>query len=298
MKDFKTLENLAKNIPLRNIVVANPVDIATLKALYDANKVFPLKSILVGEKNEIETILKDNNIKLNNYEIIYCNNLDEIAKKAVSLVRNNKADILMKGLIDTKVILKAVVNREEGIRTDKLISHISVFSYKTYHKLLFASDCAMIISPTYEQKIKIIENLLDLTKKLNIDYPKIGVISAVEKVNPNMLSSIEAEQLKEHFKDNEGFIVDGPFALDNVVSEESKEIKDIKSVVAANADGLLFPDIDAGNVFYKTSVYLAGATVAGVVLGAKAPIVLTSRADSYITKYYSILLAGVYSYDK
>lgn len=297
MKDFKQLEKQAKNIPLRKIAIANPVDIATLKALSDASKVFPLKSFLIGSKSEINALLKENDITLTDYEIINLTELDEIAKKAVSLVRNNEADILMKGLIDTKVILRAVVNREEGIRTGKLISHVSVFSYNTYHKLLFASDCAMIIEPTFEQKISIIENLTDLTKKLNIENTKVGVISAVEKVNPNMLSSVEANDLKEHFKDSVDFIVDGPFAVDNVVSKEAKEVKGLTSTVAADADALIFPDIDAGNVFYKTSVYLANAIVAGIVLGAKAPIVLTSRADSYLTKYYSILLAGVYSYE-
>lgn len=297
MKDFKQLEKLAKDIPLRKIAVANPADIATLKALSDASKVFPLKSILIGKESEIEGLLKENEISLSNYEIINLTEIEEIAQKAVSLVRNNEADILMKGLIDTNSILRAVVNRDTGIRTGKLISHISVFSYETYHKLLLASDCAMIINPTFEQKVSIIDNVIDLANKLNIQYPKVGVISAVEKVNPHMQSSVEANNLKEHFAGNEDFIVDGPFAVDNVISKEAKELKSIKSVVAANADALIFPNIDAGNVFYKTSVYLANATVAGIVLGAKSPIVLTSRADSYLTKYYSILLAGVYSYE-
>lgn len=296
MRNFDDLVKLSKSLPPKKIVVANPVEKTTLEALTKASNLFSLTSILIGSKLKIEQILKENKINLKNYQIIDIEDLEEIAKTAVKIVKNKEADILMKGLIDTKVILKAVVNREEGIRTDKLLSHVTVFSFPSYHKLLFASDCAMIIEPTLEQKIAITNNLLDLFKKLKIKEPKIGIISAVEKVNPKMLSSVHAEQLKDYYqKKNNPFLVDGPFAIDNVVSKDSAKIKNIKSPVAGDADGLIFPDIDAGNVFYKTSVYLAEALAAGLILGAKVPIVLTSRADSLKTKYYSILLAGVYS---
>lgn len=298
MKNFEDLISLSKKIPLRKIVVANPTETATLEALVKASNVFNLKSILVGPKTIIEALIKENKIKLNNFEIIDLTDLEEIAKTSVLLIKNKEADILMKGLIDTKVILKAVVDRENGIRTDKLLSHVTVFSLKNYHKLLFASDCAMNIEPTLNQKQDIIENLLKLMERLEISYPKIAVISAVEKVNPKMRSSVEADNLKNHFKEIKGnFIVDGPFAVDNVISKESALIKGINSPAAGDADGLIFPNIDAGNVFYKTVMYLAEAEAAGLILGAKAPIVLTSRADSFQTKYLSILLAGVYSYE-
>lgn len=299
MTKFQDLIKFSKSLPLRRIAVANPVDKSTLTALSKASETFPLESFLIGPKTEIEAVMKENKIKLNNYKIIDIINDEEIAKKAVSLIKAKEADILMKGLIDTRVILRAVVNREEGIRTNKLLSHISVFSFPNYHKLLLASDCAMIISPTYEQKISIIENLLVLLKKLKINYPKIGLISAVEKVNPQILSSVEANDLKLYYekRNSNDFLVDGPFAIDNVISTEAAKIKNINSLVAGDADAIVFPNIDSGNVFYKTSVYLSNASVAGLVLGAMAPIVLTSRADSLQTKYYSILLAGVYSYE-
>lgn len=296
MKDFQSLKQKAKQLPLRKIAVANPLDKATLEALKMANETFPLKSFLIGNKDEIEAFIAENNIELLNYEIFNIKEENEIAAKAVSLIKNKEADILMKGLISTNEILKAVVNRETGIRTNKLLSHVAVFSYPNYHKLLFVSDCAMIIEPTFEQKVNIVENIVSLMKKLDFKQPKIAAISAVEKVNPKMKSSVEAHNLQEHFKTLE-FLVEGPFAVDNIVSLKSRQLKGINSLVANDADALVFPNIDAGNAFYKTSVYLANATVAGVVLGALSPIVLTSRADDLSTKYYSILLAGVYSYD-
>lgn len=297
MKNFNDLVLLTKDLPKRKIVVANPTENTTLEALLKASKVLSLEIILVGPKTIIEKTLNDYNITLKNYKIIDIEDLELIAKTSVNIIKNKEADILMKGLIDTKTILKAVVNKQEGIRTDKLLTHVAVFSFENYHKLLFASDCAMVIEPTFDQKIAIINNMLNLLEKLKIKEPKIGVISAVEKVNPNINSSVEAAKLKEYYSSINGdFIVDGPFAVDNVISKLSAKIKNINSVVAANADGLIFPNIDAGNVFYKTSIYLANAVAAGLILGAKAPIVLTSRADSLLTKYYSILLAGVYSY--
>lgn len=296
MKNFDDLVKLSKSLPPKKIVVANPIEKRTLEALVKASNVFSLTSILIGPKPKIEKSLMDNKINLKNYQIIDIDDLEEIAKTAVKIIKNKEADILMKGLIDTKIILKAVVNKEEGIRTDRLLSHVTIFSFPIYHKLLFASDCAMIIEPTLEQKIAITNNLLDLLKKLQIKQPKIGIISAVEKVNPKILSSVHAEQIKDYYKEkNNIFLVDGPFAIDNVISKDSAEIKKIDSLVAGDADGLIFPDIDAGNVFYKTAVYLANAEAAGLILGAEAPIVLTSRADSLSTKYFSILLAGVYS---
>lgn len=294
MKDFNDLIELSKTLKETTIVAANPADKASLEALEKASKTFPLKSILVGSKTKIEAILKECDISLLNYEIIDLEDLEEIAKKAVQIVDSGTANILMKGLIDTRTILKEVVNKETGIRTGKLLSHVTALEYPNHHKLLLASDCAMVTSPTYNQKIAIIDNLLELAFKLKIAKPKVAIISAVEKVNPKIESSVEASALKDYYSASQGFIVDGPFAVDNVVSLDAAEIKGIASPVAGDADALIFPNIDAGNVFYKTSVYLANATAAGIILGAKVPIVLTSRADGLLTKFYSILLAGVY----
>jgi phosphate butyryltransferase len=198
----------------------------------------------------------------------------------------------MKGLIDTKVLLKGVVNSDYGIKDAKLLSHVGIVSYPTHDKVLFATDGAMNISPDVSQKIMIIEAAVKLAKSLGYDKPKVGLVSAVEKVNPKILSTVEAKEIVDYYQDKKiDFYIDGPFAVDNLVSMESVKQKNITSIVGGDADILVFPNLDAGNIFYKTSVFLANGKSAGIVLGAKVPIVLTSRADSAEAKLNSILLA-------
>ena len=215
-------------------------------------------------------------------------------KIAMDLVNQGEVDIVMKGLIDTKILLKGVVNKEYGIVNSSLLSHVGIVEYPTLDRVLFATDGAMNIEPTWEQKILIIEAAVSLAKSLGYSLPKVGIVSAVEKVNPKIASTVDAEKIVKYYKDKDiDFLIDGPFAVDNLVSMESVKTKGINSKVAGVCDILLFPNLDGGNIFYKTSVFLANGKSAGLVMGAKVPIVLTSRADTSEAKLNSIFLAVV-----
>lgn len=203
----------------------------------------------------------------------------------------------MKGLIDTSIIMKQVLDKEIGLRTGSIISHMAVFDVDTYHKLLFVTDAAMNISPDLNQKKDILINAVDLAHSMGIDKPKVAVIAAKEKVSTKMEATVHAEELANMNRNGEikGCIVDGPLALDNAISKKAAETKGIESEVAGDADILLMPYIEAGNVLYKSLTYFANSKNAGIILGAKAPIVLTSRADSEETKLYSIVLSVILS---
>lgn len=297
MKQISDLIKFKDKIKDKKIVVVNAADETILKTLEKANELTGIKSILIGDEVKINEIIKKENIKLEDVLIIDSKDDTSSSEIAVSLIKDNKANLLMKGLVDTKEILRAVVNKEKGIRKSKLLSHVTMMSFSHINKVFFLTDCAMNIEPTIEQKINIIDNALSLTKKLDIKNPKVAIISAVEKLNPNIKSSVDALELLSYYKgiNNKDFLIDGPFAVDNLFSKEAAKIKGINSEVANDPDILLFPNIDSGNVFYKTAIYLANAKTAGIIIGAKAPIVLTSRADSLESKLYSIFLAGVYS---
>ena len=199
----------------------------------------------------------------------------------------------MKGLVDTSIIMKQVLDKEIGLRTGKVISHVAVFNVDTYHKVFMVTDAAMNIAPDLNQKKEIIENAVVLAKALEIEKPKVAIIAAKEKVSPKMEATVHAKELAEMNQRGEilDCIVDGPFALDNAVSKESARVKGIESEVAGDADILLVPDIDAGNVLYKSLTFLGNAKSAGLIIGTKSPIVLTSRADNDEAKLNSIALA-------
>jgi phosphate butyryltransferase len=207
-------------------------------------------------------------------------------------VSSGKAHMVMKGLVDTGIILKAVLNKETGLRTGSVLSHVAIFDVVNYPRLLLVTDAAMNIAPTLEQKKQIIENSLHVANGLDIDEPKVGVICAKEKVNPKMPATVDAGELVKMNENGEltGCIVGGPFALDNAVSEEAAKLKGISHPVAGKADILMCPNIESGNILYKTLGFLANAKSAGVIVGAKAPIILTSRADSEEAKLNSIAL--------
>lgn len=289
MRDFKELLDLAKTRGPKTISVAVAEDEDVLEAIKLAMENNIVTPILVGNKKEILRISREVALNIENLEII--NEVDDkkAAIKAVELVDRGKADILMKGLVSTSTIMKAVLDKDKGLRTNKLISHAAVFEVDTYHKVFLLSDAAMIIAPDLEEKRSIIENTIELAKSLDISKPKVGVLAANEKVSEKMEATVHAEKLKN--MNTDGYIVDGPFALDNAISKESADIKGIKSEVAGDVDILLAPNIETGNVLYKALSFLANAKTAGIILGAKAPIVLTSRADNEETKLNSIALA-------
>jgi len=293
IKSFDDVLNLAKERGPRTISVAVAQDKEVLLAIKEANSKEIANAILVGDSEEIKKIAEDIKLDIAKFEIIDIKDIAEASRKAVELVSSGKADIVMKGLVDTSIILKAVLDEEIGLRTGKVLSHVAVFDIDTYHKLLFVTDAAMNIAPNLNQKKEIVENAVYVAHSLDIDSPKVAVVAAKEKVNPKMEATVDADKMQEMNKNGEitGCIVGGPFALDNAISKEAAEHKGINHPVAGDADIILTPNIESGNVLYKALAFLGHSKNAGVIVGAKAPIVLTSRADNDEAKLNSIALA-------
>lgn len=283
----------AKERGPKTIAVAVAQDLEVLLAVNEAKKLGIADAILVGDQEKIQEIATQHNIDITSHEIIDKKDIVEASRKAVELVSTGKAHVVMKGLVDTSVILKAVLDAEIGLRTGNVLSHAAVFDVPGYDRLIFVTDAAMNIAPDLATKKQIIENTVQVAHALDLDTPKVAVVCAKEKVNPKMPSTVDAEKLEEMNKNGEikGCIVGGPFALDNAVSPKAAVHKGIDHPVAGKADILLVSNIDAGNVLYKSMVFFADTKNAGVIVGAKAPVVLTSRADSDETKLYSIALA-------
>ena len=292
IKNFNDLLALAAERGPKTISVAVAQDKDVLLAIKAANDKKIANAILVGDKSKIEEIAGDIDLDLNKFEIEDYSDITEASRRAVELVSSGKAHIVMKGLVDTSIILKAVLDKEIGLRNNKVLSHVALFDTECYDKLLFVTDAAMNIAPTLEQKKEIIENAVFVAQSVDIDEPKVAVVGAKEKVNPKMPATVDAKELEEMNKRGEitGCIVGGPFALDNAVSKEAAKHKGIDHPVAGDADIILAPNIESGNILYKTLNFLANSKSAGIIVGAKAPIVLTSRADSDEDKLNSIAL--------
>lgn len=292
IKNFQEVMQIAKERGPKTISVACAQDADVLSAVNQAKQAGIADVILVGDKEKIEKIASEKDIDLAQFEIIDIKDLTEASRKAVELVSTGKAHMVMKGLVDTSIILKAVLDAEIGLRTGNVLSHVAVFDIPNYDRLFFVTDAAMNLAPDVNAKKQIIQNAVGVAHALDIEEPKVAAVCAVEKVNPKMKDTVDAAALEEMNKNGEitGCIVGGPFALDNAVSMEAAKHKGIVHPVAGQADILLVPDIEAGNVLYKSIVYFAGAKNAGLIVGAKAPVVLTSRADSDEAKLYSIAL--------
>ena len=247
--------------------------------------------ILIGDKNKIEQISAEIKFNLDNIRIIQKDTMEECAKTAIQLVSSKEADFVMKGLLDTSVILKAVLNKEYGLIRDGLLSHVMVYEIPTYNKLLITTDGGMNISPDYNQKVNILKNAIEATKPLGLENIKVACLAAKEKVNSKMQATLDARALQEAAQVGvfgENVIVEGPLAFDLAVSKEAANIKGFKSNVAGETDIMLMPTIEVGNGIGKALTYFAKAKSAGIIMGAKAPIVLVSRADSHESKLYSI----------
>ncbi|MBU5256152.1 phosphate butyryltransferase [Tissierella praeacuta] len=292
-KSLEDLLELAKKRGSKKVAVAVAQDKDVLSAIKNATVSKIAEPILVGDKERILEIAKEIQFDLSGIEIINEKDGALACRIATEMVSSGKADVLMKGLIDTSVIMKQVLDSEIGLRTGKVISHVAVFDVSTYHKVFIVTDAAMNIAPNIYQKKEIIENAVELAKSLDIEKPKVAVLASKEKVSPKMEATIHAKELADMNKNGEitGCLVDGPFALDNAISKESAKLKGINSEVAGDADILLVPHIDAGNVLYKCLSFLANAKSAGLIVGTKSPIVLTSRADNEESKLNSIALA-------
>lgn len=292
IKNFDELIEIAKQQPKMKLSVAAAEDDEVLIAIDSARKLGIIDAILVGDKEKISKIADAASIEIENYEIIDCKNPVESARKAVALVSSGKADFLMKGLLGTADLLKAVLDKEIGLRGKGLLSHVMIYSVKAYHKLLFLTDGGMVTYPDLSQKVQIINNAVKVAKALGISPVRVAPLCAVEVVNPDMQATMDAAALAKmnergQIKD---CIIDGPLALDNAISKEAAKHKGIVSPVAGDADVLLVPNIESGNLLGKSMTYFAGAKSAGVIMGAACPIVLVSRADTHESKLYSIAL--------
>jgi phosphate butyryltransferase len=293
MKNFGQIMDQVIKAEVKTVSVAVAQDRSVLEAVKKSIEIQMAKAILVGDKKEIIQIANDLAFSLEDTWIIDEPDKNLAARRAVELVSKGKADALMKGMVDTSVILKAVLDKDIGLRTGNVLSHAAVFSVKTYHKMLIVTDAAMNIEPELDKKRQILENAVGLAHSLGIARPKCAVICAKESVSTSMRHTVDAEKLVKLNEEGiiSGCLVGGPFALDNAISREAALHKGIKHEVAGDADILLMPQIESGNVLYKAMTFLAQAESAGIILGAKAPIILTSRADSNISKLNSIALA-------
>lgn len=297
MRNFKDVIKFAKERGPKVVAVACCQDREVLIAVEMARKENIIEAILIGDIEKTKEIAKSLGINIENYQLIDIKDLEEASLKSVKLVSQNKADMVMKGLVDTSIILKSVLDKKVGLRTGNVLSHVAVFDIEGYNKLFFVTDAAMNLAPDVNVKKQIIENSCKVAHSLDINNPKVAVLCAKEKVNPKMQDTIDAKELEEMCKRGtiKDCIVGGPFALDNAVSIEAAKHKGINHPVAGNADILLAPDIEAGNILYKSLVFFSKSKNAGVIVGAKAPIILTSRADNEETKLNSIALGVLMS---
>ncbi len=296
LMNLKMLVEQATQYEEKTVAVAAAEDEEIIEAVAEAVKRKIAAFLLFGDKEKICTMLdmKENGLsKHEKIKIISAPSKETSAEQAVKAVRLNEADVLMKGNVPTAVLLKAVLNKEIGLRTGHVLSHVAAFEIPDYNRLIFVTDAAMNIAPDLNQKVQIVKNAVNVARSLGIECPKVAPLAAVEVVNPDMQATLDAAVLTQ--MNARGQIqncqIDGPLALDNAVSAFAAEHKGIVSEVAGQADILLVPTIEVGNVLYKSLIYFANAKVGAVIAGAKAPIVLTSRADSAESKLYSLAVA-------
>jgi phosphate butyryltransferase len=295
---FKTYDELIatqKGAPsMSRMAVAAAGDEHTIEAVLRARKEGIARPVLVGDKAAIDAALAHFGETVPAEDIYDVPDIAEAAKYAVGLIREGKADFLMKGKLDTPVLLKPVVNKETGLGKGGVMSHFTAFEVSTYHKLLVAVDGGMVTYPTLEQKKCIIENTVGALRAMGYDMPKVGVLACVEKINPKMPETIEADELKQMNQRGEitGCIVEGPISYDCAVSKEIADFKGYQSPVAGDCDVVVAPNIHAGNIMGKMFTVTAGAKMAGFIVGAKCPIVMTSRGSSPMEKYLSIVISA------
>lgn len=297
LKNLGDLNRLVLGGPRKKLVLAAAQDQHSLGAVIRASNENIVDPILIGDKEIIESICDSNNYDISGIKIIHEPDPEKSVIMAVKMANEKKADILMKGKIGTSSLLKGVLNKEWGLRTGNLLSHFALFEVETYHKVIAVTDVAMNIAPNLQEKIAIVNNSVACLNRLGYIMPKVAVLGAVEMVNENMEATLHAALLSKMNQRDQirNCIIDGPLAFDNAISLESAKYKGIRSEVAGDTDLLLMPDIEVGNVLYKSLVFFAKANVASIILGAAVPIVLTSRSDSEKAKFDSILLAAAAS---
>lgn len=277
----------------KTVAVAQAEDDEVIEAVKAAIEKDIASFLLFGDEEKIHTLLKEKGISQDKIKVVHTTSKQMSAEMAVKAVSQKEADVVMKGNVPTATILKAVLNKEFGLRTGKVLSHVAVFEVPGYDRYMIVTDAAMNIAPDLQQKAQIVSNAVEIATSIGIETPKVAPIAAVETINSQMQATLDAAALTQMSARGQipNCIIDGPLALDNAVSIKAAEHKGITSEVAGAADILLVPVIEAGNILYKSLIYFANAKVGAVIAGAKAPIVLTSRADSAESKLYSLALA-------
>ncbi len=290
LRNLEELLELARGRKSK-VALAGGEDVEALKALKEAEKEGIVSGVIVVGN---ERLTRENMAEIGvEYELIPTESDAETAELAVKQVSAGNAHVLMKGLIKTSVLLKAVLNKEWGLRTGRLLSHVILAHSPHVDRVFFITDGGMVIKPTLEQKIQIIQNAIEVAHKLGYEKPRVALIAAVEVVNPDMPETMESAIIAKMADRGQikGAIIDGPFGVDNAMSEFAAKVKGVKGEVAGKADVLVVPDIHSGNFLGKSFVYVGGGTIAGIVVGAKAPIVIVSRADTARSKLMSLALA-------
>ena len=292
-KKYQLLIERCRSLPPASAAVAHPCDRSSLEGAIDAARLGLIAPTLVGPAARIAAVAAEYHLDISPYPLIDAAFSQEAAEKAVALVRSGQAEILMKGSLHTDELLGAVVKRETGLRTARRLSHCFVMDVPGHADVIVITDAAINIAPTLEDKVDIVQNAIDLVHALGVPEARVAILSAMETVNPKVPSTVEAAALCKMAdrKQITGGILDGPLALDNAISLKAAQIKQIDSPVAGRANVLVVPDLEAGNMLAKSLTFLAGADSAGIVLGAKVPIVLTSRADSVQARLASCAIA-------
>lgn len=294
IKHLSQLVDLAKNKRKRKVAVAAAGDHHVLEAVQNACLEGIIEPILIGDSEIIKEICKELKFDLEGIKIIDEKDNYKACLIATRIIGEGDADILMKGLVSSGVLLKAVLNKEYGLRKGSILSHVALFESPYYHKLLGVSDAAMNVNPDLHEKIAIIENAVEMFHGIGNMNPKVAIVGSVETVNPKMEATMHAATISmmNYRKQITGCIIDGPLAIDGAVSLTASKLKNITSEVAGDVDLIITPDINSGNILYKSLAFLGGATSAALIMGAKAPIVLTSRGDTERSKFLSIALAA------
>ncbi|MCF8370662.1 MAG: bifunctional enoyl-CoA hydratase/phosphate acetyltransferase [Bacteroidales bacterium] len=296
IRKLNQMFEVLKSKDKKRLVAAYANDAHTIEAVNEAVDRGLIEATLVGDIETIKKVCIELNIDVSKFRLVQEANDGKAAEKAVELINNGEGDILMKGLVNTEKYMKAILNKEKGLMPPRaILSHVTCMENPNYHKLLIYGDVAVLPSPELHEKVAILNYLVQTAHALGIEKPKVAVISASENVSPKIPSSVDAAILSKMADRGQikGAIVEGPLALDLAIDKESAEIKKMNNPVAGNADCLLFPNIETGNVFYKTNTKLAKAELGAVVAGAKVPCILSSRGDSVMTKLYSIALGAL-----
>ncbi|MFI4930357.1 MAG: phosphate acetyltransferase [Burkholderiales bacterium] len=293
---YQRLIDYCKSLAPTPTAVAHPCDESSLRGAVEAAKMGLIAPILVGPRARIEAVARSCDLDISSFEIVDAPYSQASAAAAVQLVREGKAEALMKGSLHTDELMAAVVKREGGLRTARRVSHCFVMDVPSYDQTLIITDAAVNIAPTLEEKVDILQNAIDLAHAMpGLQEVRVAILSAMETINPKVPSTVEAAALCKMVDRHQitGAIVDGPLALDNAISLEAAKVKKIDSPVAGRANVLMVPDLEAGNMLAKSLSFLAGADAAGIVLGARVPIILTSRADSVTTRLASCAVAAL-----